>query len=279
MSGTRYLSVPLLLAIALGSNPLLALAADSDKAANDSSKTSKSRTDESQSNDEQHSAFVGVMVEELHPALMKHLPGAGQSGQGLLVESVAADSPAAQAGIKVHDILMTYDDQKLFSVEQFIKLIGSDQIGRELKLGLIREGKPQTVQMKLGERTVKGSESLITEEFGARRAAHPGWFRSLWGGQPHRAHLHHAGSAWTQFDSLTIKKLDKGRFHASIAYEDKDGKIQKHEFEGTREEIRKRIEADQAILPNERFHLLRGLDMPDHGVPLVVLPEGEELEF
>ena len=43
-------------------------------------------------------------------------------GQGVLVVQVTPDTPAAKAGLRPRDILVNYDDQKLYSPEQLIKL-------------------------------------------------------------------------------------------------------------------------------------------------------------
>jgi hypothetical protein len=213
------------------------------------------------------SAFLGVLVEELHPAFASHLQGNGAKGQGLMVEAVGKDTPAAKAGIKNHDILMSYDDQKLFTPEQFIKLVSGDKTGREVSLGIIREGKPQTVKVQLGERTQGWHHG--------QHPVHEMERAGFWQNQPKQGQPGQTGNTqfggsqseqdnpWNTFDSLTLKKLDKDRFKASVAYTDKDGKLQKHEYEGTREEIHKKIDADNAVLPAERYHLLRGLDLPD----------------
>lgn len=206
-------------------------------------------------------AFMGLMIEELPPALTSHVPGIGHSGQGLIVVSVGADSPAEKAGVKVHDILMTYDDQKLFVPEQLLKLIANDTPGRDVKLGLIRGGKQETSSVHLGERTIRSIEPWMHDGPHPRRWANMGLPRAFWRGQPQQHSSDGANHHWTQFDSMTLKKIDKDRFHANISFTDKDGKTKRHEYEGTREEIRQKIEGDSDLQPTERLHLLRSLDI------------------
>jgi len=262
--------------------------ADDEKSKNDNGKTATSRengrstsrdNDRPSPNDGQRWAFLGVMVEELHPAFGSHLPGSGVKGQGLMVEEVGPDSPAGKAGIKTHDILMKFDDQKLFTPEQFIKLIHSDKPGREVTFGLIREGKPQTVKVTLGERDPKWDP----HQFAHHPMHHGRQFGWGWPGHGQAIHDQQTQSDndnphWNSFDSLTLKKLDKDRFHASVAFTNKDGKLQKHEYEGTRDEIRKKIDDDKDLLPNERFHLIRGLDL-EGNLPVFLLPHDQGFDF
>ena len=44
---------------------------------------------------------------------------------------------------------------------------------------------------------------------------------------------------WEQFDSLELRKTGKDQFKATISYLDKSGKMERREFSGTPEEIRK----------------------------------------
>src|SRR3569832_2342143 len=81
--------------------------------------------------------YLGLMIEDLHPAIASHLPGIKSTGQGVLVQRVTANSPAARAGIKEHDVLLTYGDQKLFNHEQLLRLVAADQPGAEVELRLI----------------------------------------------------------------------------------------------------------------------------------------------
>ena len=54
-----------------------------------------------------------------------HLPNALMEGQGVLINHVTAGSPAEKAGLKRHDILVQFGDQKIFAAEQLSKLIAS----------------------------------------------------------------------------------------------------------------------------------------------------------
>ena len=68
-------------------------------------------------------AYLGVGVESLPTALTSQMPSVLSEGCGVLVADVAAGSPAEKAGLKQNDILISYDDQRLYSPEQFVKLV------------------------------------------------------------------------------------------------------------------------------------------------------------
>lgn len=288
MKGIRWWAGTAVVALTVVGIQILTLNADDDKTQKDNRAITKQGNEKDTDVNNQGAtvkntqpmAFLGVMVEELHPAFASHLPGTGAKGQGLMVEDVGKESPAGKAGIKSHDILMTYDDQKLFTPEQFVKLIHSDKPGREVSLGIIREGKSQTVKVPLGQRDAKWHHP-----YGHSNWPHQNQF---WHGQNpgvHQPGVQQTNSAdnqhpaWSSFDSMTLKKLDNNRFNASVSYTDKDGKLQKHEYEGTRDEIRKKIEEDKNLMPNERYHLIRGLDLHDGNFPIFLFPDDQMFDF
>lgn len=216
-------------------------------------------------------AVLGVMIEDLHPAFAAQLPDVVAPEQGVLIEGVGDHSPASRAGLKVHDILVTYDDQKIFSAEQLFKLIRADKPGRDVTLGIVRNGKLETKLVMLGEHHEPEMRAPLAgppSGPGQRRGFRWGWPFS----GPRRAQ-----PGWNNFDSMTLKKLDNNRFHASIEHTDKSGKLKKHEFEGTAEEIHAQIQKDEDMTPAERLHLLRSLDLGVLPEPILILPEPEEI--
>ena len=98
--------------------------------------------------------FLGVAVESLDDSLRSHLQSQIPDGSGLVVEDVADGSPAAKAGLQQHDILVSFDDQKLYSPEQLVRLVQNDKAGREAKLHIVRGGKPEEVRVTLGSQQV-----------------------------------------------------------------------------------------------------------------------------
>jgi len=95
--------------------------------------------------------YLGIGVEPLHPAFHRHLPDSLIEGQGIMVASISRDSPADQAGLRTHDILTSFEDQKLFSGDQLVKLVRAAKPGQKVKLHFVRAGKLESLSVKLGE--------------------------------------------------------------------------------------------------------------------------------
>jgi hypothetical protein len=216
-------------------------------------------------------AYLGVGIEAVDPALVKHLPETFRQGQGLLVVSVAAGSPAEKAGIKPHDILMSYGDQKLFAPQQLLGLVHGDKAGHEVPLTILRDGKPKQIKLLLGSRNpgrpAASGEGVHHSILPGNMPTHVG--RALWWGMPWwtSAEAKSGGKEASKetFDSMTLQNLGNDRFKVQIQYLDKEGKLAKHKFEGTREEIHQAILAEKDLPAADREQLLRSLDLPDEG--------------
>jgi hypothetical protein len=66
--------------------------------------------------------------------------------QGLLVDEVVADSPAARAGFQRYDVLLRVDDRPLAEVQTLVDLVQRHG-EKELEVRLIRAGKPLTLRV------------------------------------------------------------------------------------------------------------------------------------
>lgn len=93
--------------------------------------------------------YLGVETGPVPRALAAHL--GLERDHGLVVNSVADNSPAS-AVLQENDVLEKLDDQRLVDARQLSVLVRAKKPGDEVKLAIIRAGKPQTVTAKLGER-------------------------------------------------------------------------------------------------------------------------------
>ncbi len=87
---------------------------------------------------------IGVMVEDLTGDELK---AAGEAGRGVRVESVDGDSPAAKAGLREGDIVVEFDGERIRSARQFSRLVAETPTGRAVRLGYLRDGKRDTVEI------------------------------------------------------------------------------------------------------------------------------------
>jgi membrane-associated protease RseP (regulator of RpoE activity) len=71
-----------------------------------------------------------------------------EAGAGLVVASVPAESAGAKAGLQVHDVILTADEQKVDNPARFEERLEA-AAGKSVKLRLVRGGKPLTLEVAL----------------------------------------------------------------------------------------------------------------------------------
>ncbi|HEV7688806.1 MAG TPA: PDZ domain-containing protein, partial [Acidimicrobiia bacterium] len=59
---------------------------------------------------------------------------------GLEVTSVVAGSPAARAGIRPEDLILTIDDVPVAAIGELQRLLSAERIGRAVTIALVRNG-------------------------------------------------------------------------------------------------------------------------------------------
>jgi len=92
--------------------------------------------------------WLGVQIQPVSADIAESL---GLSGtKGALVADFAAKSPALKSGIKSGDVIVKVDDVAVDSDRDLAKLIGKLAPGKEVKISVIRDGKPETVTVTLG---------------------------------------------------------------------------------------------------------------------------------
>lgn len=79
-------------------------------------------------------------------------PLAGKSGGGVILVGVEPGGPAARAGLVVGDIITTWDGETVHAVGSVSERLGTDAVGKTIKLGVVRGGNAITVDVTIGER-------------------------------------------------------------------------------------------------------------------------------
>ena len=93
--------------------------------------------------------WIGLNCAEVSPALRSQLKL--KKGVGLLVVNAFEGSPSQKAGLKQHDIIVKADGKEIGAVGQLIQAV--QKAGEaEIKLDIIREGQPETINVKSAER-------------------------------------------------------------------------------------------------------------------------------
>jgi len=110
--------------------------------------------------------WLGVMIQEITPELAKSF-GLKEDQEGVLVGDVLAGSPAEKAGLKRGDVIISLDGKNVNKVSKLPGMVATSQPGKVLKIGVIRDGKEQIVDVTLGKKESK-------EEVATQRGGEPG---------------------------------------------------------------------------------------------------------
>lgn len=71
--------------------------------------------------------------------------------RGVEITAVDQDAPAGKAGIREHDVILTFNGTNVISEVQLRRLIRETPPGRTVTLGLSRDGAPMTVSVQLAD--------------------------------------------------------------------------------------------------------------------------------
>lgn len=107
------------------------------------------------------SAAVGVELDVLGSQLADYF--GVKNGQGLLVKHVADDSPAAKAGLKAGDVIITANGQPMATLNEWMKMLHANK-GKQVQLTLVRNRKEQTVTLDAANGK-SHSELILPEDF------------------------------------------------------------------------------------------------------------------
>jgi len=89
---------------------------------------------------------LGVTAQDLTPPLAR-ASGIAADTQGALIAQV--NSAAARAGLKVGDVVLAVNDKPVKNSGALRTNIGLLQVGEEVKLDILREGRPMTIKAKI----------------------------------------------------------------------------------------------------------------------------------
>ena len=158
-------------------------------------------------------AQIGVSVEDLNDQEVK------ANGQGgVLIRDVDQNSPASKAGLREGDIVVDVDGERVRSAIQFSRLIRETPGGRTVKLGIMRDGKrqsldvvPQSGSDAFGQ-SLRELEPRLRELEPRFRELEPR-FREL---EPRLREFHFDGPRDFNFDWFTLLTNPRGRLGVQL---------------------------------------------------------------
>jgi hypothetical protein len=142
--------------------------------------------------------------------------------QGVVITHVLPNSPASQVDLRRQDVLVRYDDEVIASCEQLAKRIQADRPERKVRLGLLREDKPLTVEVVLA----LGPALRLTPEMAKSGAEDMPGAVAKPAGKPHAL-------------SISATPLPEGKMRVQIEYyQEGTGRLRTVSCEGNAADIR-----------------------------------------
>ncbi|WP_263359699.1 Do family serine endopeptidase [Acidicapsa ligni] len=96
-----------------------------------------------------HHGYLGISMNDVTPenASFFNLPDTN----GALVSQVSPDSPAVQAGLKGGDVLRSLNGSEIINSGALQVAVSQISPGTTIALGILRDGKPETIKLTVGE--------------------------------------------------------------------------------------------------------------------------------
>lgn len=91
--------------------------------------------------------WLGVSIGPVTPEIASSLKLA--AAKGALVNLVTEDSPAAKAGLKEGDIILSFGDRQVDHVQDLTRAVADTKAGATRDLKIIRDGRQQTVKVNI----------------------------------------------------------------------------------------------------------------------------------
>jgi len=130
--------------------------------------------------------WIGIAMEPVQEVVASQLSLA--PGEGVVVNHVAPESPAAKAGLQANDILLRFDDQIIVEPAQLRKLVAMKKPGENVKLTYLRKGERKESNLTLVEHELESGEHGPTRWFqmapgggGFKPGGAPGSAPNPWG--------------------------------------------------------------------------------------------------
>lgn len=99
-------------------------------------------------------AYVGVAAQTV-PVPRRHAMAAGiENAFGALLSSLDQKGPASEAGLLSHDIVVALDGEKVTGVDDLVRLLDRNRIGRTVKVEVLRLGRLRAFEVTPTERAL-----------------------------------------------------------------------------------------------------------------------------
>jgi len=116
--------------------------------------------------------WLGVTIQDVDKNLADSF--GLKSPRGALVAEVSKDSPAAAAGLRSGDIIVTFDGREILASADLPHVVGLVEPGSTVDVEIVRDKKSQSVKVKVGGLDADESYSLASGKSGTSRGGRLG---------------------------------------------------------------------------------------------------------
>lgn len=92
--------------------------------------------------------WLGVMIQPVTPEVAESLGLA--KAEGALVTEVTADSPAAKAGLRQGDVILTYDGGSISTLRDLTRAVADTDVDTKVSIEIMRDQKTKTLAATIG---------------------------------------------------------------------------------------------------------------------------------
>ncbi len=105
--------------------------------------------------------YMGVTLSDVDPDLQRSLRLT--STRGALVQDVTSGSPGHRAGLRAYDLITGIDDKRFANNDEIIREVARRGPGTLARVQIVREGRLQTVTVRLGERPSRQAGRVVDD--------------------------------------------------------------------------------------------------------------------
>jgi len=105
--------------------------------------------------------YIGVYIQELNRELSEYF--GVDKGTGLLIERIEEGGPAEKAGLRVGDVIISADGERLESTQELSELIQDKKEGEKVTIEFIRDKKKRTVGVEVKEEKTNLSNMFYSD--------------------------------------------------------------------------------------------------------------------
>ena len=113
--------------------------------------------------------WLGISVQDITPEIAEQFQV--KEKEGVIVAQIHQGTGAEKAGLASGDIIKSVDDKTIKNANELIKEIQKKKVGQKIKLGVVREGKPMTIEVTtsaMPDKPEAMKEKESEEKLGAR---------------------------------------------------------------------------------------------------------------